>query len=339
MDFDLKKSDFLSDDYEEEIKIENVDVKKDLKIVFMGTPDFAVPVLQGLIDKYDVRAVVAQPDRPVGRDGKIKFSPIKELALKNTILVLQPENLRESWKDITDLHPNLIVTCAYGQIVPREILVYPEYGCINVHASLLPKLRGGAPIHRAILEGYKETGVTIMHMAPSLDTGDIITQKSIEITDDDTSSTLHDKLSIIGRDLLLETIPMLVDKSAPRIKQNEEESTYAKNISKEDEKIDFSKTKKQIYNQIRGLNSWPGAYTILDGKRIKVWKCSMKDEYEGDIINGKIVNIYPDGIGVKCSNGEIILTIIQPEGKPKMSVKDYLNGIHNVEELKGKILQ
>ena len=338
MDFDLKNSDFLDDDYEE-IEIEDVEIKKDLKIVFMGTPDFAVPVLQGLIDKYGVKAVVTQPDKPVGRDGKIKYSPIKELALKNTILVLQPTNLSESWKDITDLHPNLIVTCAYGQIVPREILVYPEFGCINVHASLLPKLRGGAPIHRAIIEGYKETGVTIMHMAPSLDTGDIITQKSIEILDTDTASTLHDKLSVLGRDLLLDTIPMLQDKTAPRIKQNEEESSYAKNISKEDEKIDFSKTKKQIYNQIRGLNSWPGAYTTLEGKRIKVWEVIIKDEYEGNVLDGKIVNIYNDGIGVKCSNGEVILTVIQPEGKPKMKVSDYLNGVQNKESLIGKMFE
>ena len=348
MDFDLKKSDFLTDDYEEDmknedvnenIKIEDIEIKKDLKIVFMGTPDFAVPVLEGLIKQYDVRAVVTQPDKKVGRNGEIKYSPIKELALKNTILVLQPENISDSWQDITDIHPNLIITCAYGQIIPREILVYPEYGCINVHASLLPKLRGGAPIHRAIIEGYKETGITIMHMAPSLDTGDIITQKSIEITDVDTASTLHDKLSILGRDLLLDTIPMLIDKTAPRIKQNEEESTYAKNISKEDEKIDFSKTKRQIYNQIRGLNSWPGAYTILDGKRIKVWECILKDEYEGNVLDGKIVNIYSNGIGVKCSNGEVVLTVIQPEGKPKMSVKDYLNGIHNIDDIKGKILE
>ena len=187
------------------MNIEDINLKKDVSIVFMGTPDFSVPILQGLIDNYKVKAVVTQPDKPVGRDGEIKYSPVKQLALDNTILVLQPVNLKEEWKQITDLHPTLIVTCAYGQIVPREILVYPEYGCINVHASLLPKLRGGAPIHRAIINGFKETGVTIMHMAPSLDTGDIISQKSIEISETDTASTLHDKQSILGRDLLLET--------------------------------------------------------------------------------------------------------------------------------------
>ena len=321
------------------MNIEDINLKKDVSIVFMGTPDFAVPVLQGLIDNYKVKAVVTQPDKPVGRDGKIKYSPVKQLALDNMILVLQPVNLKEEWKQITDLHPTLIVTCAYGQIVPREILVYPEYGCINVHASLLPKLRGGAPIHRAIINGFKETGVTIMHMAPSLDTGDIISQKSIEISETDTASTLHDKLSILGRDLLLETLPSIIDGTAPRTKQDDFESTYASNISKEDEKIDFSKTKRQIYNQVRGLNSWPGAYTVLEGKRIKVWECRTTDENYSILLDGKITNIYPDGIGVKCVNGEVVLTVIQPEGKPKMKAADYLNGIQDKNSLIGKIFE
>ncbi len=319
--------------------IENIKIKKDVSIVFMGTPDFAVPVLQGLIDNYKVKAVVTQPDKPVGRDGKIKYSPVKQLALDNMILVLQPANLKEEWKQITDLHPTLIVTCAYGQIVPREILVYPEYGCINVHASLLPKLRGGAPIHRAIINGFKETGVTIMHMAPSLDTGDIISQKSIEISETDTASTLHDKLSILGKDLLLDTLPSIINGTASRTKQDNFESTYASNISKEDEKIDFSKTKRQIYNQVRGLNSWPGAYTILEGKRIKVWECRTTDENYSLLLDGKITNIYPDGIGVKCVNGEVVLTVIQPEGKPKMKASDYLNGIQDKNTLIGKIFE
>ena len=321
------------------MNIEDINLKKDVSIVFMGTPDFAVPVLQGLIDNYKVKAVVTQPDKPVGRDGEIKYSPVKQLALDNMILVLQPVNLKEEWKQITDLHPTLIVTCAYGQIVPREILVYPEYGCINVHASLLPKLRGGAPIHRAIINGFKETGVTIMHMAPSLDTGDIISQKSIEISETDTASTLHDKLSILGRDLLLETLPSIIDGTASRTKQDDFESTYASNISKEDEKIDFSKTKRQIYNQVRGLNSWPGAYTVLEGKRIKVWECRTTDENYSILLDGKITNIYPDGIGVKCVNGEVVLTVIQPEGKPKMKAVDYLNGIQDKNSLIGKIFE
>lgn len=321
------------------MNIEDVKVKKELCVVFMGTPDFAVPILQGLIDNYKVKAVVTQPDKPVGRDGVIKKTPIKKLAEENMIIVLQPESLKDEWQLVTELHPNLIVTCAYGQLVPREILVYPEYGCINVHASLLPKLRGGAPIHRAIINGHSETGITIMHMAPSLDTGDIISQKAIKIEDTDTAESLHDKLSILGKELLLDTLPSIIDGTAPRIKQNSEESTYAYNISKEDEKIDFSKTKRQIYNQVRGLNSWPGAYSILEGKRMKIWECRTTDENYSNLLDGKITNIYPDGIGVKCSNGEIVLTKIQPEGKPKMSSIDYLNGIQNKNDLIGKMFE
>ena len=316
--------------------IENIEVKKDFEIVFMGTPDFAVPVLQGLIDNYKVKAVVTQPDKKVGREGEIKKSPIKKLAEDNLILVLQPENLKEEWQMITDLHPNIIITCAYGQIVPRELLVYPEYGCINVHASLLPKLRGGAPIHRAIIDGYKETGITIMYMNPYLDQGDIISQESIEITDTDTASTLHDKLSVLGKDLLLKTLPDIYNKTNNRIKQDDSQSTFAKNISPEDEKIDFSKLKRQIYNQIRGLNSWPGAYFVLDGKRIKVYESIMSDNNFSNLMDGQISGLYKEGIGVKVPNGEIILTVIKPEGKQKMRAVDFINGYQDKEKLLGK---
>lgn len=319
------------------MNIEDINIKKEVSIVFMGTPDFAVPVLQGLIDHYKVRAVVTQPDRPVGRSGELRPSPVKKLAEENTILVLQPENLKEEWQLITDLKPTLIVTCAYGQIVPRELLVYPIYGCINVHASLLPKLRGGAPIHRAIIEGFKETGITIMHMNPKLDQGDIISQKKVEITDTETASSLHDKLSIIGRDLLLETLPSIIDGTAPRIKQDEEQATFAFNISKEDEKLDFSLLKKQVYNKVRGLNSWPGAYFTLEGKRIKVWECYMSDNNYSNLMDGQISNIYPDGFGIKVSNGEIIVTVIQPEGKQKMLASSFVNGFQDKESLIGKL--
>ena len=299
------------------MNIEDVVVKKEISVVFMGTPDFAVPVLQGLIDNYNVRAVVTQPDKPVGRNGEVRMTPIKKLALDNTILVLQPHNLKEEWEQIKDLHPDIIITCAYGQIVPRELLVYPKYGCINVHASLLPKLRGGAPIHRAIIEGFKKTGITIMHMNPRLDEGDIISQEEIEITDIDTASTLHDKLSKLGSELLLKTLPSILDGTAPSIPQDNSESTYAYNISPNDEKIDFSKLKRQIYNQVRGLNSWPGAYFMLDGKRIKVWECKMSDNDFSNLFDGQISGLYKEGLGIKVSNGEIVLTVIQPEGKPK----------------------
>lgn len=319
------------------MNIEDVVVKKEISVVFMGTPDFAVPVLQGLIDNYNVRAVVTQPDKPVGRNGEVRMTPIKKLALDNTILVLQPHNLREEWEQVAELHPDIIITCAYGQIVPRELLVYPKYGCINVHASLLPKLRGGAPIHRAIIEGFKKTGITIMHMNPRLDEGDIISQEEIEITDIDTAATLHDKLSKLGSELLLKTLPSILDGTAPSIPQDNSESTYAYNISPNDEKIDFSKLKRQIYNQVRGLNSWPGAYFMLDGKRIKVWECKMSDNDFSNLFDGQISGLYKDGLGIKVSNGEIILTVIQPEGKPKMSAVSFINGYQEKESLKGKI--
>ncbi len=321
------------------MNINDINIKKDLSIVFMGTPDFAVPVLEALIKNFKVRAVVTQPDRPVGRNGELRPTPIKKVAEENTILVLQPESLKESWQMITDLKPTMIVTCAYGQIVPRELLVYPEYGCINVHASLLPKLRGGAPIHRAIIEGYKKTGITIMHMSPELDTGDIITQAEIDIETNDTAATLHNKLSILGSELIVETIPKIVDGTAPRIKQDETKSTYAFNISKEDEKIDFSKLKKQVYNQVRGLNSWPGAYFILDGRRIKAWECLTTDNNFSNLMDGQISGLYKEGLGVKVSNGEVIFTVIQPEGKQKMKAVDFINGYQNKEELIGKLCE
>ena len=321
------------------MNIEDVVVKKEISVVFMGTPDFAVPVLQGLIDNYNVRAVVTQPDKPVGRNGEVRMTPVKKLALDNTILVLQPHNLKEEWEQVTELHPDIIITCAYGQIVPRELLVYPKYGCINVHASLLPKLRGGAPIHRAIIEGFKKTGITIMHMNPRLDEGDIISQEEIEITDIDTAATLHDKLSKLGSELLLKTLPSILDGTAPSIPQDDSESTYAYNISPNDEKIDFSKLKRQIYNQVRGLNSWPGAYFMLDGKRIKVWECKMSDNDFSNLLDGQISGLYKEGLGIKVSNGEIVLTVIQPEGKPKMQAVSFINGYQNKNELLGKICE
>lgn len=319
------------------MNIEDISIEKKAQIVFMGTPEFAVPILEGLIKKYDVKVVVTQPDRKVGREGKISSPPVKKFALEHNILVIQPEDIKEQWSDVISFHPNLIITCAYGQIIPRELLVYPEFGCINVHASLLPKLRGGAPIHHAIIDGHKKTGVTIMYMNTKMDEGDMISQCEIEITDEDTASSLHDKLKIVGRDLLLETIPSVLDKTAKRIKQNEEDATYGYNITKEDEKIDFGKNRRQVYNQIRGLNSWPGAYAILDGKRIKIWKCYISENSFTGNVNGQITAIYEDGFGVKVENGEIVITEIQPEGKNRMSAISYINGLK--EDLIGKIME
>ncbi len=318
------------------MNIEDIEIKKELKIVFMGTPDFSVPVLDALIKNYKVKAVVTQPDKLVGRSGKLAKPPVKLLAEQHDILVIQLKKIKEEYQEIIDLEPDLIVTCAYGQILPEELLNYPRLGCINVHASLLPKLRGGAPIHRAILNGFKKTGITIMYMAKGMDDGDIIEQRELDILDTDTASTLHDKLSKLGSELLIETLPSIIDGTNKRVPQDSSKVTFAPIIKPDDEKIDFSKTSLEIYNQIRGLNSFPGAYLILDGKRIKVWESIIVEEYFPEKFNGEIVKIYNEGIGIKTSNGVIVLTLIQPEGKPKMKAKDFLNGIKDT--LIGKIV-
>ncbi len=319
------------------MNIEDINVEKELKILYMGTPEFSATVLEGLLSEYKIRAVVTQPDRPSGRGEKINISPVKKVASENILLTLQPEKIRESVDEILALEPDLIITCAYGQILPKEILDYPKLGCINVHASLLPKLRGGAPIHRAIINGFTETGVTIMYMDEKMDEGDMISSEKIEIENDDTAESLHDKLSILGRDLLLKTLPSILDGTNDRIKQNDSEATYGFVIKREDEKIDFSKTKKQIYNQIRGLNSWPGAYCMFEGKIIKVWESYQTDNIFNHLVDGQITKIYSDGIGVKVSNGEIVLKVVQPEGKKRMNATDFANGISGKESIIGKI--
>ncbi len=307
---------------------------KDKKVVFMGTPEFSVPVLDMLNKNTNVVLVVTQPDKEVGRHHEIKFSPVKEYAVKNNIEVYQPNKIRNEYEYILSKNPDIIITCAYGQIVPEILLETPKYKAINVHASLLPKLRGGSPLHRAIINGYEETGITIMYMAPGMDDGDIITSKSIKIEDIDNVGTIHDKLSILGRDLLLKTLPDIFNGNVKRIKQDPDEVTFAYNIKPNEEKIDFTKTAREVFNQIRGMYPFPIAYTTLDNLVIKV--CESK---AGTIKTGKcgeIVKIYKDGIGVMCSDKEIILTRIKPAGKKEMSVQDYLNG--NRDNLEGKIL-
>jgi methionyl-tRNA formyltransferase len=310
-----------------------------LKVIFMGTPEFSLPVLEGLNSKYNVVMVVCQPDKPSNR-GVVQYSPVKDFAIKNNIKVFQPVNVKNEYHEILSEKPDLIVTCAYGQIIPKEILDYPKYGCINVHASLLPKLRGGAPIHRAIIEGHKETGITIMKMKEKMDAGDIISQVKTEILDDDTVGTLHDKLSVLARDLLLSTIPNIISGNINLVRQNEEEATFAWNIKREDEKIDFSKTTREIYNQIRGLNPWPGAYAILSGRIIKIWASRYGDKFfNEEVLNGQIVELYKDGIGVKTSNGEIIITELQLEGKRRMLANEFMNGVVNKELLVGRMFE
>lgn len=301
-----------------------------LKIIFMGTPAFGVPILEELIKNYDVVAVVCQPDRGV-------LSPIKKLALEKNIAVYQPEKIKEEFDFIIKLKPDLIVTCAFGQIVNWDIIKAPKYGCINVHASLLPKLRGGAPIHRAIINGDYKTGITIMKMVERLDAGPILTQREIPIEETDNVGILHNKLSLLGKELLMETIPLLVEgKITPKI-QEETGATFASNIKREDEKIDFSKSSRQVFNLIRGLNPFPGAYTILETKIIKVWNSRIGTNFYFDKHYGEIVAIYDDGIGVKTENGEIIITELQMEGKTRMFAKDFLNGLRDPKLLLGKL--
>lgn len=319
------------------MNLENVNPDKKIKILFMGTPDFAVPVLESLIKNYKVVCVITQPDKMVGRKMELKHPPIKILADKYTILTLQPDKVKLIVDEIRQINPDLIVTCAYGQIIPKEILDIPRLGCINVHASLLPKLRGGAPIHRAIINGYTKTGITIMYMNEKMDDGDIISQEEIPILDIDTASTLHDKLSILGSKLLIETLPSIINGTNKRIKQNKDEVTFGFNIKREDERIDFSKTKRDVYNLIRGLNSYPGAYCLYEGKILKVWSSYVTNNYYQNLFDGQITNIYEDGFGVKVSNGEVVFTSVQLEGKNKMSAKEFLNGV-NKKEFIGKVL-
>lgn len=297
-----------------------------MKVVFMGTPDFAVNVLEGLIDNYDVVGVVSQPDKRVGRRQILTPTPVKEIALKYNIPVFQPVKIREDYSDILDLNPDIIITCAYGQIIPKEILDYPKLGCINVHASLLPKLRGGAPIHKAIIDGYSKTGITIMYMDVKMDNGDIISQRETEILDSDNLESLHDRLSIMGKELLLDTLPSIIDGTNDRIKQNEDEVTYAYNIKREEEHIDFSKSSRDVFNLIRGLSPVPCSNAILFDQEMKILESKVYDkDYNG--LEGEIVDVVKDGIIVKCGSGSLLITKVKPFGKKVMDAGSYVNGI------------
>lgn len=309
-----------------------------MKVVFMGTPEFAVPILKLLIDEYDVVGVVTQPDRMVGRKRIITPPPVKELAIEHNIKVFQPLKIKENYQEILALSPDLIVTCAYGQILPEEILQFPKYGCINVHASLLPKLRGGAPIHHAIIDGYKETGITIMYMSKKMDQGDILTQVKTPILDDDTLGSLQYKLSEMAKDLLKSTIPLLIEDKIIPLKQNEEEATYGYNISREEERIDFTKSIEEVDRQVRGLNPVPGAYTTLNGKILKIYDVRFGDRYYPNTEDGTIVDFHHDGFSVVCGKKELVITDMALEGKRRCAAKDFLNGVKK-EELKGTVLR
>ena len=310
---------------------------KDIRIVFMGTPSFAVPILEEVIKKYNVVMVVSQPDREKDRKGNIIYSPCKQLALDNNIEVFQPIKIKDEYQKILDIKPDIIITAAYGQIIPSIILDYPKYGCINVHGSLLPKLRGGAPVHHAIINGDKEAGVTIMYMDKKMDSGDIISQASTDIGEDTTLDELYSRLSYMGRDLLIDTLPSIFNGTNKRIKQNEEEVTYGLNITKEEEKINFNNSINDIHNRIRGLSSIPGAYAILNGKRMKIYK-SIKTNILSNDKAGVIVKIDSDGIYVTTNDYIIRLIDIKLEGKNRCLVKDFINGIKK-EDYIGEVFE
>lgn len=301
---------------------------KDKRVVFMGTPEFSVPVLEMLIEETNVVLVVTQPDSFVGRKKELKFSPIKEVSIKNNIDVFQPEKIRNEYEKILEYKPDVIITCAYGQIIPSILLDTPKYKAINVHASLLPKLRGGSPLHKCIIDGYDKTGVTIMYMAPGMDDGDIIAQDEVKIDINDNVGIIHDKLSVMGRDLLLKTLPSIFDGTNNRYKQDESEVTFAYNIKREEEKLDFNKTALEVHNHIRGMYPFPVSYTTLNGEVLKICESKIGDKKKGEA--GEIISINNDSFGVMCSDREILITRVKPAGKKEMSSKDFINGKKNL---------
>ena len=316
----------------------NTEEKRKLRIVFMGTPIFAVPVLEGLIKNYEVVLVVCQPDRKKDRKGNVIIPETKRLAIGYDIPVFQPLKVKDDYQTILNYNPDMIVTCAYGQFIPKVIIDYPKYGCINVHGSLLPKLRGGAPIHWAIINGEKVTGMTVMSMSSKMDAGDIISQRSLEISENEILDSLYERMSILGAELLLDTIPSIMDGTAKYSPQNEDEVTFGLNVTKEEEKIDFGKKVIEIKNLVRGLNSVPGAYCLLDDKRCKVYSVEIVDDKYADGELGEIVAVTNDGMIVTCQDGYLKILEIAMEGKKRCMVRDYFNGI-NKESLVGKVLK
>ena len=297
---------------------------KNKNTVFMGTPAFSVPVLKMLIENTNVIMVVTQPDKIVGKDKTVSFSPVKKLAIEENIPVFQPIRIRKDFEELKNLDIDLIVTCAYGQIIPKEILDMPKYGCINVHASILPKYRGSAPIQWCLFNNDDVTGVTIMYMDEGMDTGDIIKIKEIPILVSDNVGTLHDKLSIVGRDLLYDVLPTIFDKTNARIKQGDD-YTMAPMIKREDERLDFNEEGKKILGKIKGLNPWPLANIIINNQEIKVLEAEF---IEKEIKNvGIIKEIDKKKLGITCKNGIIYLKKIKPSGKKVMEINSFLNGI------------
>jgi len=302
-----------------------------MKIVFMGTPEFAVPSLLELYNDQQVKieAVVTQPDRKSGRGQKVHFSDIKKEALNHDLEVLQTENVNqeEFLEKLKAMDLDFIVVVAFGQKLSPELLAIPKYGCINLHASLLPEYRGSSPIHKAIIDGKKTTGNTTMYMAEGWDDGDIIYQQKVEIKKDYTVGKLHDLLAEKGAKLLLKTLKDVKSGEAPRISQNESEATFAYKIDKSLGEIDWNQSAEEIYNLIRGVNPWPGAYTKLDDKKIKIWESRISDYENSDYEAGTIIKADQDqGILVQTADGVLAVNKLQLPGGRRMNVRDFLNG-------------
>ncbi len=297
-----------------------------MKVIFMGTPDFAVPSLEALLQHHEVLAVVTQPDKPRGRGKKMAFSAVKERALQSGIDVLQPNKVREAAfiEQLKAYAPELIAVTAFGQILPEEILNMPKYGCINVHGSLLPKYRGAAPLQWAVINGEKQTGITTMYMAKGMDTGDMLLKESISITPEDTYGSVHDKMKHLGANLLLKTIEGLQKGTIVPVAQNEKEATYAPMLTKEMGHIDWSKNTQQIIHLIHGLDPAPTAYTMYQGEMLKIWQAEKTQQIAGRV--GEITAIEKRGFVVTTGDGSMLVTQVQAKGKKRMGADAYLRG-------------
>ena len=316
-----------------------------MRVIFMGTPDFSVPTLRTLAEsENEVIAVYTQPDKPKGRGHAMQFTPVKECALEYNIPVYQPNRVRDIMciEEIREMAPDVIVVVAYGQILPKELLEIPTYGCINVHASLLPKYRGAAPIQWAVLDGEEVTGVTAMQMDVGLDTGDMLEKIIVPLDKDETGGSLHDKLSVLGGDIILNVFEKIKNGTLTREKQDDEAATYCGKLDKTMGLLDFSKPVAQLERLIRGLNPWPCAYTSLDGKNLKLWKADVVSfnelqdvEHIDDSEYGTILKVTKDAIIVKALDGVLSIKELQLEGKKRMDAADFIRGY---QALEGKVL-
>ena len=300
-----------------------------MKIVFMGTPDFAAGALEALIKAgHEITAVVTQPDKPKGRSGQLQFPPVKECAVKYNIPVMQPKRIKtpEAIEELKKYEADVFVVAAFGQILSQEILDMPKFGSLNIHASLLPKYRGASPIQSVILEGERETGITIMQMDAGIDTGDILYTLSLEIESKDTFETLHDKLMLLGGDAIVEALQLLEDGALVPQKQDDSQSTHVKMITKEMGNIDFDKSAVEIDRLVRGLNPWPSAYTFYKGKQMKIWDTNVVDE-DANVAPGVVAEVTKNEIKVACGQGVLEIKELQLEGKKRMSAHDFLLGV------------